>query len=590
MFLDIYSNNGVRYIRISESYRIDKNGVRVARKRTIKTIGAVSKFDDGKPDFEKRLRASFNACEPIIKELEPFVSKEIPKERYNLTIHSGTCECIGHPKLFASAIFDKIIDDIGLRSFIGSYRNYDKLNFDILGFVKLAIYGRLLNPDSKIATIKQNERYYTPIISGDFYQYNIYDMLDFVYRHKSAIFNRIDTNMRKKYNRTTNRIFYDVTNFFFETDEPDDDSGIRKMGVSKENRKQPIVQMGLLMDEQGYPISIETFSGNTLDHMTLERSFECSPASVNHSRYIFVSDKGIGRGGTLRYAIQNGNGYIVSKSVRGSTKEEKEWILEDDYTTINADFKLKSRIYNKDFVLEDGTILKCSEKAVTYWSRKFYEKEYAEKKDFFDFMNKLISSPESFRITKIEAGMLEKYLKKDLIYTKTGEVINSKNLRALVDVEKFEREFKLLGYYTIITSETEMADDSIIDVYHNLVKIEDEFRIMKMTLDTRPVFVRTPEHITAHFVLCTISLLILRIIQNRIKQYNPPETAVGCGLSASRIKQALNEWTVTKLADDYYRFNNIDNKDLKLIIDSFGIDLPIKLYNLGELKHIKQTI
>ena len=594
MFLDIYSNNGIRHIRISESYRVEKNGVRVARKRTIKNIGAVSKFDDGKPNFEERLRASFKAGMPLIEELKPFVKKELPKETYQITIQSGTSECVGSPKLFASSLFDKILDDIGIRTFVGSYKNYDKIDYDVLGFMKLAIYGRILNPQSKIATVNQNDSYYSPIISNDFYEYNVYDMLDFVYRHKDAIFGRIDMNMRKKFGRTTNRIFYDVTNFFFEIEDADKEldedgesiiTGLRQFGVSKENRRSPIVQMGLLMDEQGYPVSIETFNGNTLDHQTLVKSFENAPYGIKDSRYVFVSDKGIGRGGNLKYAIENGNGYIVSKSVRGSSKDDIQWMLEDNYTETYPGFKIKSREYVKTFVLDNGLELKSSEKQVAYWSKKYYDKEYNEKKDYYDFIKKLIESPETFKITKIEAGMFGRYIKKKLINEKTGEVINSKDLKAMLDMKKIEEEFKLLGYYSIITSETQMSNDEILDTYHNLVTIEDEFRIMKMSLNTRPIYLRKPEHITAHLVLCSISLLLLRIIQNQIKKQNK-----NLSLSAERIKEALRIWTVEKIADEYHRFNNTNNEDLKIILDAFGIEIPLKLFTIGELKHIKQTI
>ena len=592
MFLDIYSRYGKRYIRISEGYRVLKSGKSVTRKRIIKSLGAVSTYDDGKPDFEQRLKDSFKAGNPLIPELLPYVKKEASKEVYHLTIHADTDECIGAPKLFATCIFDKILDELGIRSFIGTFKNYDNISYDVLGFLKLAIYGRILNPVSKIATVNQNDKYYSPIISGDFYEYNVYDMLDFVSKHKNGLFNRIDLNMRRTYGRTTNRIFYDVTNFFFETDYADkyedEDcntvyTGLRQFGVSKEQRKQPIVQMGLLMDEQGYPISIETFRGNTLDHQTLIPSFEASTKQVNDSRYIFVSDKGIGKGGTLRYAIQNGNGYIVSKSVRSSTKEEKAWMLKDNYEIVSEDFKIKSRTYVKNYTLEDGTVLKSSEKEVTYWSKKFYEKEYAEKKNFYDFAKKLLETPENFRITKIEAGMLGRYIKKGLINESTGEIVDSRQLKAIIDLDKLQSEFDLLGYYSLITSETEMSDRAIIDTYHNLVAIEDEFRIMKMSLDARPMYVRSSEHITAHLTICTIALLFVRIIQNQLK-------AIGKTMSAERIREALNNWQVEKLADEYYRFNNLQDKDLTDILNVFGIDIPKKLYKIGELKHIKQTI
>lgn len=592
MYLDLYSKDGHRYIRISESVRVEKNGTRVTRKKVIKNIGPVSRYDDGKPNFEQRLRDSFKACNPIIPELLPFIPKEIPKEIYHLSIHADTDECVGEPKLFASCIFDKILDELGIRSFVGTFKNYDKINYDVLGFLKLAIYGRILNPASKFATVNQNDDYYSPILTGDFYEYNIYDMLDFVSKHKSGIFNRIDLNMRRTFKRTSNKIYYDVTNFFFECDNADkytdEDgeivyTGLRQYGVSKENRKQPIVQMGLLMDEQGYPISIETFKGNTLDHQTLVGSFENSAKQITKSRYIFVSDKGIGRGDALTYAIENGNGYITSKSIRSTKKEDIDWILEDDFKEVSDNFKIKSKTYVKTFTLENGSKIKSSEKMVTYWSKKFYEKQYAEKRSFYDFVKKLIETPENFRITKFETGLISKYLKKYVINETTGEIIDSQHLKAILDIDKLESELKLLGYYSIVTSETEMSDEEIVETYHNLVAIEDEFRIMKMSLNSRPMYVRNEEHITAHLTICTIALLFIRIIQNRLK-------SKGMSMSAERIRKALNKWQVEKLADEYYRFNSIQNKDLSDILNAFEIEIPKKLYRIGDLKHIKQTI
>ena len=149
MFLDIYSRYGKRYIRISEGSRVQKDGKSLTRKRVIKSLGPVSRYDDGKPDFEQRLRDSFKAGNPLIPELEPYVKKDTDKNVYHLTIHADTDECVGKPKLFATCLFDKILDNIGLRSFVGTFKNYDKISYDILGFLKLAIYGRILNPVSK---------------------------------------------------------------------------------------------------------------------------------------------------------------------------------------------------------------------------------------------------------------------------------------------------------------------------------------------------------------------------------------------------------------------------------------------------------
>ena len=598
MFLDIFNNNEKMYIRISESYRVysEEKKKFVNRKRTIKNIGPVSKFDDGKENFIERLRASFNAGTPIIKELEPYVSKDIKKEIYNIQIHEGTEECIGHPKLFSNLLLDKLMEEIGLTQYINVYKTYDKITYDVLGFIKLLIYGRLLNPASKIATVNQNDDYYNKIIDDGSYKYNVFDSLDFIYKHKNAFFNRIDQTLRKKVGRTTNIIYYDVTNFFIFTEDKGyecDDEGtkiyhsIATNGVCKEERKLPIVQMGLLMDEQGIPISIEVFPGNTLDHLTMQKSFNNSVDFIKdkNNRYIFVSDKGIGRGGNPKFSIENGNGYLVSKSVRGSTKAEKKWIISDEDFVYNTDdFKIKTKTYTKTYTLENGSELKSSEKIVSYWSKKFYTKEYEEQKSFYDTLRQIIENPESFPSNRLNNSKIKKYLKKQVLNDETGEIIDSENLKAIIDIDKVNEELSLLGWYSIITSETNMDENEIIDTYHNLVDIEDQFRVMKSTLETRPLYVRTDEHRIAHLTLCTIALILLRLIQRAItNKFNDT-------LSADRIQVALNKWKVEKLADEHYRFNDIDDNDLKLILDSFDIQLPVKLYKPIDFRMLKNNI
>ena len=149
----------------------------------------------------------------------------------------------------------------------------------------------------------------------------------------------------------------------------------------------------------------------------------------------------------------------------------------------------------------------------------------------------------------------------------------------------------------IITSEINMSDTEIIDTYHKLSKIEDQFRVMKGTFETRPVYVRKEEHISSHLLICMISLIVIRIIQQKVVSYQKSHALSGketnlwdMGLSAERIQAALNKWTVDKLPGDYYRFNYIDDPDLKLILDSFNITIPKKLYRRAELKSIKTNI
>lgn len=593
MFVDIYKNGKSDYIRLSTSKRIvDKETGKASIKKISINIGPVSRFDDGKPNFIQRLKDSFKAGMPIIPELQPYVVKKQQNEKYQVEFHKGNKECIAHPKLCSNILFDKILEELGIYRYITLYKNIDGISYDVLGFIKLLLYGRILNPASKIQTTNQNDDYYIPILNPNFYKYNIYDTLDFIEKHRKSFFNIIDKNMRKKFGRTTNIIYYDVTNFFFHIDHGDYIfdaegnkiyTGLRQKGVSKEERSLPIVQMGLLMDEFGFPISIECFKGNTLDHQTLQKSFNNSVKSLENTRFIFVSDKGIGCGDNMKYTISNGNGYIISKSVRACTKEERKWILsDDDYTYQSDTFKIKSRIYTKTFKLENGTTLKKSEKIVTYWSKKFYDRSYNELKEYYDFVKKLIESPESFRITKIHRH-LNKYMKKEFLHTRTGEMIESKDLIASLDLDKLKEDFELLGFYSIVTSETNLSDQEIIDTYHNLTAIEDQFRVMKSSLDARPVYVRTEEHIIAHFVICTFALLFLRIIQYKTNTN-------GQKLSIDRIIKALSMFKIQLLPDDYYMFNDTNEKDLENILAAFELKIPYQLFKKSEINELKKNI
>ncbi|MBO4782117.1 MAG: hypothetical protein J5522_06955, partial [Lachnospiraceae bacterium] len=186
MFLEIASNNGTKYIRICESVRIiDKDSNRsVPKKKTIKNIGPVTNFDDGQPDFIARLKASYAAGNPIIDELKPFVNASIPQEVYNIRLCEGTDECIAHPKLISGLLLEMLLEKLDVSQLVRSYKNHYDVGFDVYGFLKLLLFGRILNPASKWATIKQNSDYAVPILKGDVQEFNVYRTLDFIYEHR----------------------------------------------------------------------------------------------------------------------------------------------------------------------------------------------------------------------------------------------------------------------------------------------------------------------------------------------------------------------------------------------------------------------
>lgn len=600
MYIDIFKNNGTEYIRLRESYRTKTAEGKVAiRKRTICNIGPLSKFDDGEPNYLERLRESFRLGNPLIPELTEYTGKKPPIEKYSIRLQEGDPECVGHPRLYSHVFLDKLLDELGLEDFFRSYKGFSKIQYDVLNFVRLLVYGRILNPDSKMATLEQNDDYYTPLLKN-FNKYNVYDTLDFIYENKEKIIRRMNTALVKKWHRNPEIIFYDVTNFFFEIEDPDEDildeegnvieRGIRKMGVSKENRKQPIVQMGLFMDDQGLPISIESFPGNTLDANTFKPAISKSIDGLEYARFIMVADRRMCNYQNVFHLLDQNNGYILAKSLLKSTKAEQEWAYsEDGFIQESKDFKYKSRIMKRTVEDANGKKRTVTENVIVYWSRNFYERDLHENARFLETLEKILKNPKGFRITDMQARMLRPFFKSDFFNSETGEVIAASKLKALLDKEKLEEFKSHFGYYQIITSEINMPPLEAIEKYHGLTRIEDQFRVMKSDLETRPVYVRTREHIEAHLLICLIALTMIRMIQCKICRSglvpkSDDITLWSMGLPAYRIRKALNKWKVELFADDLYRFTDLDDPDLKLILDSFDIRIPVKLFRKTDLK------
>lgn len=605
MFIEIVKNNGTDYLRLVRSIRVtNKNGYKVSQKKVISSIGPLARFDDGLPDYLERLRKSFQAGEPLIPSLKPFCTEEKPAEKYTISLTEGSPDCFGHAKMFCHVLLERILEELGLNAFFSSYKGFTKLEYDVYGFAKLLIFGRLLNPQSKCATVRQNDDYYEPLLADENPD-NVYDTLSFIAKNKDKIIRRMNTNLVKKAHRSPEIIYYDVTNFFFEIEDPDEDilnddgsvkeKGQRKMGVCKEERSLPIVQMGLFMDDEGIPIAVESFPGNTLDHLTLRPALKKNIDDLDFSRFILIADRGICQYRNLLYVLDAGNGYIVSKSLLKSTMAEQQWAYDDEgYIQKDEGFRYKSRIVKRTATDERGEKRTIEEKVVVYWSKKFQAKSEKENERFLEFLRKLEQSPENFRVTSMQSKSLRRFLKTDCVNTETGEIIESSKLKALVDFDKVAEYRKSMGYYQIVTSELKMDAPEVIDKYHGLTQIEDQFRVMKSDLETRPIYLSNPDHIDAHLLICLISLIVLRVIQRRIILSGciapDPDVYWGTGLSGKRIQQALNKWKVETLPGDLYRFLDVDDPDLGLILKAFQIDIPPKLYRRADLKRIKTDI
>lgn len=601
MFVEQCKNNGVPYLRLVQSYRVeDSQGRKVSRKKTILNIGPLSRFDDGKPDFVQRLKDSYKEGKPIIDLLLPYIEEPVAK-KHVITFEDGDMSCIGNPKLVSQILLDRLFVQLGLDKLCATLKHSLELSYDLTGFIRLLIFGRILQPASKWETAQQNAQYFAPLADTT-YPYHIYDALDVLAEYKEQFIHRMHSSICKTVGRSSTHIYYDVTNFFFEIEKPDPNEdigdgvqkGLRQKGVSKENRKEPIVQMGMFLDDNGIPITIETFPGNTLDQATLRPALKKSMGKLETERFVLVADRGLHSFYNLCHLVSDGQGYIVSKSIRKTPKAERQWIMmQEDYIAKGNSFKFKSRIVTRRVKDENGVVMELKEKVIVYWSERFYMREYNEHKSFLDFLERLRQNPASFRITAIQSNKLKKFFKREFVHKDTGEIIESGKLLGMLDEEKVEELTAFMGYYQIVTSEIDMPDEDVIEAYHGLTQIEDQFREMKGTLNTRPVYVSTKEHIQAHLLVCLIALTMLRLIQKKIISSSQIEKS-GCtwsyGMSGRRVQTALQKWQIDKLPGDIYRFSNTTDDDLKRILSAFSINIIPKLYTRGDLRKIKTEI
>ena len=601
MHIEQYKSNSRAYLRLVSGKRMkDSLGRPIIGKRIVLSLGALAKHDDGRPDYLKRLRESFAEGRPLIKELEPYVD-QAPVRKWTVTYERGDAKCIGEPKRMAPCVLDPVFRALGLDELFASVKCASRIKYDLTGIVRLLTYGRIIDPESKWSTMGQNDQYYAPLVKSTNPD-NVYDALDVIYANRKQIVQRMNTCVSRGIGRSADTVFYDVTNFFFETARPDEDfedadgnvvAGLRKFGVSKENRRQPIVQLGLFLDGNGIPISFATFPGNTLDHHTLRPAMDEAAGDLGIRRFVLVADRGM-YSGTNMYAVREaGNGYIVSKSLRKTDKAERTWAIDPEgYTVVSENFRHKSRIVKRVVKDENGKKHEVREKVVVYWSKAFYERERSENASFMEFLGKLKENPGSYRISSSHSKGLRRFLKKEYVNKVTGEKVDSADLMPMIDEAKLTEFNDLMGYYQIVTSELEMGDREVIEKYHGLTQIEDQFREMKGTLETRPVFVQTPEHIKAHLMVCFMALTMIRIIQRKTRLSAKPakgESKWSYGIPGARVSEALAGWQVLELPGEYYQVLKPKGDDIFAILKAFGMELKQQLYTRGEIREMKAT-
>ena len=351
--------------------------------------------------------------------------------------------------------------------------------------------------------------------------------------------------------------------------------------------------MGLLLDSNGLPMNYELFPGNESEKGTLRPIINKTKGEFGIGRTIVVADRGLNTSDNTWFLAgknddeTNLDGYVYGQSIRGASKEFKEWVLkQDDYITDTISegndeivFKHKSRSYGKEITLMKDDTRKNKaimyQKQMVYYSNKYAIKQNKERMQIIEKTKDLINNPGSYnRATSYGCA---KYIK-DLKFNKNnGEIADSSVLTLREDL--IEEESKYDSYYSIVTSEVELDDIEIRNIYKNLWKIEETFKITKSNLETRPVYVWTKKHIESHFLTCFISLLLLRLLEHDIEFKH----------SQNKIINSLKKYMCSKINHDIY-ISDFTDETLEDIKRYTGITLKEKFNKISKIKKLAKNL
>lgn len=534
-----------------------------ARTRTIQTLGYLDElsklYDDPIAHFEQ-----------VVAQMNEEQKKDDPIVTININMNEELKKNTSTKKNFGYAAISKIYHELEINKFLVNRQRHLNIDYSLNNIMKLLVFSRLLNPCSKKKTFENKDLFFE---HSDFSIDDIYRSLTFINKHIETLQTFIYEHIKDQYGSNTQTVYYDVTNYYFEIDEPDE---LRRKGVSKEHRPDPIIQMGLLMDSIGMPIAYKLFKGNDNDCTTLLPVLKEIRRNYDLGRIIVVADKGINTAENIYYNLKRNNGYVFSQSVRRANKELKDYVLkEDGYTWYGDEYKRKSRIYPREIeVMENGkkTKKRIDEKQVIFYSKDYDKRAKAEREPALQKARELIKEPSKFnRSTSYGAA---KYIKNLNFDKETGEIINAKGILSF-DEKKLKEEEMLDGYYAIVTSEFNESDDRIIDIYRGLWRIEESFKITKSDLESRPVYLSREDRIQAHFLICFIALVIARILQHR----------VGNRYSVSKILESLGNVCCSHVQENCYLFDYRDEVT-DAIGEALNIDFNKKFMQLGEIKKI----
>ena len=577
--------DGDTYLSIKEKYHVPKVG---ARERTIERIGLVSEL---KKTIDDPIAYYDNYAKQLTEEKNAKKNQTVEIDKSEeLTVGTNDTRNVGY------GVFKTLYKMLDLDKFWNWKTRGKKTKFSTDQIFRLLTFSRALNPGSKKYTLENKDFFFEPF--NGFSLDDIYHALDIIAANQEELQKWVFEHSKKICERDISTSYFDCTNYYFDISHPDidelDDDGnpvdpdgnpvparYRKRGPEKNHRPDPIVEMGLMMDANGIPVAYDLFPGNESEKVHMRPIIERIKREYEDCRIIFVADRGLNTSDNIYWLngdnksdVNERDGYVYGQTIRGADAEFKSFVLSGGYKTDiiyddgdKVTFKHKSRIYPKELhvnVTKPGSkkpakkSVKVDQKQMVYYSEKYAKKQKADRDAMIARANDLIKYPKKY--DRVTAKGSAAYVKNIAFDKSTGEIIDGRSLE--LDMEKINEEEKYDGYYSIVTSELQMKDEEMRKVYRGLTKIEDSFKITKTFFESRPVYVRTNDHIDAHFATCFLALVLERLLEHKLDHKYP----------TGQIIDSIRKDNCTHLDTNNWQFTYYDK-----LIDACGKTLDMDL-------------
>ncbi len=591
-----------------------QQGFRNGKKTTTKNIKRLGKHSELLLITDNPLEYAKNEVKKMNEEYRSGRSEFIVTMDFNERIPSTDSPCSNSTSLNIGYLYLKdIYAKLNLSDFFKSVSSDRKITYDCNKICQFLTYARILDPASKYGTYDKLDTYYEkPQVE---YQHMI-RFLDILDRNSDKYLKHLFDNSENIVKRDTSVMYYDCTNYFFETEKPDEEIidevtgeiilGLRQFGISKENKTSPIVEMGLIMDSRGIPISMCIHPGNTNEQLTAVPLEKEVIKMTGNKKFIYCADAGLGSYNIRKFNDMGGRAYIVTQSVKKLGQEIKDIVFNDsNYRLLSNDDAItlkEMRTFDKKDANNLSLYNDFAYKAIPantamdtgLYEEKVYKNGRTKKVKAKGTLHQYIIVTFSRKMMEYQRTIRERQLEraKKLLRLKDPEKIkkgpndirrflkntSSDTANYVLDMDKIHEEEKYDGFYAVATNLDDSAKD-ILAVAQNRYKIEDCFRIMKTNFDARPVFLRKPERIRAHFLICYTALLIYRLMECKLDDNLTHVTT-------SNLIKTLRNMNVVNMDDMYYKSIYSGSQALDALERCFELQLNRKYYRPSDLNKI----